>query len=305
MRSRRMTRPKPRTRAGPQATSSMPYRPENDFKLDKPFRTFMSSPEVYATFSTLKNSRGVKDGILAKYCGAVFNVTPNGLSWGTYNVPYSTGSTAFTGVTLSINPYFQMPFGSTIAALALSYNKFKYTKLKYYMVGSSGSQDSGALYVTYNPDGAFTTLFTNTNFSTALTQPVYGLMPTWTTTVLDLTKHLNTDQMYYTDYAAVTSADYRQAYQGAVALLPNQLVINHPTPINWGIVMVEAEVILSEPMPYAQNIVSPGSGERTLHRHRQRDVLDASEPAPEEEKKEQTKSKIIPESETMESLTRV
>lgn len=256
---KKTTKARPRRKARP--VSMVRSQPAKEYKrvprsLSIPTAYAATYPKTYATIEPYRDAKyGVKGASLIKYGGAIVvasSTSGGGGHWGRYNNLYSTSNISSGPAGLEVNPNFLIPYGS-LAQAALGYSRFMYRRLKFTWIGLINTNTNGGFAMQYTPDGAATTA-DFTDYSGYAQNQCHMFIQGWNSQSFDVTMFLNTKDMYYVDWdEGATDAGLRQSYQGICTLIPNPTVLAQIGSYDWGVLYVEAELVVAEQTLFAQN----------------------------------------------------
>lgn len=196
---------------------------------------------------------------IARYSGcmpvAVVREDPGSTSGSGIIAPLNGG--AMTEV-LHLNPLFTVPSNSPEANVAITFTKFRYTKLRVLYQGMRQANTNGQVVIGYYNDGSltdgdvttFSALYTPGSMITSLWVPLKSA---------DVTRYLTGGDWFYIDYdnsVGSSDADYRLSFQGAIFGIWYVLTDTLPAigaSFNCGQIWLEYEVEFSGPR-YAYDV---------------------------------------------------
>lgn len=182
-----------------------------------------------------------------------------------YVMSTQTQITLGSAVLIGVNPIYLCGPSNPLTQLTQMYARFMYSKLKFTYHGSAPTTTNASLVLTYIADGAALVgsgVPTPTSLVDATSWPNSNLNSLWVpATTLDVTKQLDTSDMFYTDRitGSPDTATARQNYQGAIWLATDGQIAAGQNNI-YGEYFVEFELILSNLKSATQNITLRDSG---------------------------------------------
>jgi hypothetical protein len=162
--------------------------------------------------------------------------------------------TSSTGFALGVNPMQLCAQGHPFLQLVNMYTRFVYSKLKVVWEGSYSTSSNSSLGFCYSTDGAVlngstvgpgypTDILKVTSYPTGIVTPIWH-----PGAVSDFTSQLDTGDMFYIDFpqSGTSDADYRQSYQGVLAVVNGVTVPTGVTDQLYGIAYVEGQIFVSD-----------------------------------------------------------